>query len=1192
MYLKGIELTGFKSFADKTRLTFEPGVTSVVGPNGSGKSNISDAIRWVMGEMSAKSLRGSNMQDVIFAGTQTRKPLGFAQVSLTLDNSDHAMDIEYDEVTVTRRVYRSGESEYYINGAACRLKDIHELFMDTGLGREGYSIIGQGKVNEIISGKADDRRYMFDEAAGISKFRHRKDEAERKLLHTQDNLVRINDIVSELSGQLEPLQRQSQKARKYLDLREEMKGLEINVFIRSVEKLRHDIGEVNEKFATVTEQFERMKADNAKSDEEAERLNALADSLETEIEKKRGESAEIEISLKGIFGDIEVLKNNITSNEKLAARIEQDIINQQKKTEGLDKTAEALEADKAKKNECCRLMKEEADVLARQNDDLAGQALKLGETVNSLKAEVIEKLNSISLLKSKLGSLEAFKKSFTQRAEAIETEKQSMGAELEKIERELDAARKSLSDSGIRVEKGKKELAELDVKINENQIHFDGLKRSADEMGATLSRELSQLQMLREMERDFEGFAKSVKGILTAHEHGRLGDTKVYGALSSLLEVKGEYVTAVEALLGGALQNVVVQSEQDAKAAIKYLKENRMGRVTFLPVSSVKGKTLDNAETVRTQKGYVGIASELVGCGAQYDGIVKSLLGRCVVVDNMDNAIAMSKKFGYKFRIATLDGELFNAGGSITGGSMNKSTGILSRASQIKVLEARCAENKKELGQIKGQMSSVENMLSALNAQRKGEDTLLRMAEQEAARAETELEHINLMAAAKKNSGESIDSELEQLNEQIIDTNEQIAELINMTTKAELEIESKNSEIAAREEELSLLEEQRRELSDALGAKNVELVSMQKDISAMDYMISENGRQKDAALAEIETKRRDIDDINDKNGQILIQISEKEEQIEKEKTRSEAVLEEIRQLNEKRDETRVLARKSLEESKDVREKVYALKEEQNRLDSRREKIETEIDAITSKMWEEYEVTYLSAKEYESDIGSVSAAKARVSELRSSIRALGSVNVDAIEEYASVRERYDFLSNQAADLTQAKESLEKLIESIQDKMKIQFKEQFEIINSKFASTFSELFGGGRAELRLTDPSDVLGSGVEIDAQPPGKKLQNLSLLSGGEMAFTAIALLFAILQVRPTPFCVLDEIEAALDEPNVYRFADYVRRYSKKIQFILVTHRRGTMEAADLLYGVTMQEKGVSKLLALKLDEAIKMKAES
>lgn len=1188
MYLKGIELTGFKSFADKTRLSFEPGVTSVVGPNGSGKSNISDAIRWVMGEMSAKSLRGSSMQDVIFAGTQARKPLGFAQVSLTLDNSDHAMDIEYDEVTIARRVYRSGEGEYYINGAACRLKDIHELFMDTGLGREGYSIIGQGKVNEIISGKADDRRYIFDEAAGISKFRHRKEEAERKLLQTEDNLVRINDIVSELSSQLEPLLRQSQKARKYLDLREEMKKLEINVFIRSVEKLRQDIGAINEKFEIVTRQLADMQADSTKSDEEIERLNNLADSLDKEIEQKRAESEEAQLAAKGVLGEIEVLKNNIESNEKLILRIEQEIEGRHKKIDELDNAAKGLEESKIQKNEELISAQGQADELSGKNAEMQSQTLQLAAEVNTLKAEVIEKLNAITALKSELGSLEAFKKSFTQRADAIETERKSMGEELEKIESSLEAAKKSLDSSNERVKKSREALGELDAEINENRISYDELKKNADEKGAILSRELSKLQMLREMERDFEGFAKSVKGILTAHEHGRLGGAKIYGALSSLIEVGGRYATAVEALLGGALQNVVVDSERDAAAAISYLKENHIGRVTFLPVSAVRGKTLENEAQISTQKGYIGIASKLVTYNERYDGIVKSLLGRCVIVDSMDNAIAMSKKFGYKFRIATLEGELFNAGGSITGGSMNRSTGILSRASQIKELQASSSENKKELESLREKMKTAESALTGLEARRKGTDTLLRMAEQEAARAETELEHIKMMAEAKKNSGESIESELLQLTEQISDTNTRIAEMINRTTKAELDIEEQNVLIGEKEKELAELSQRQHELGEKLGEKNVIIAGMRKDVAAAEYMIGENVRAKSDTLAEIDEKKKDIEGIKDKNALICVQIEEKNTKIESEKAKSDEILAHIQELNAKRDETRALARRSIDESKEVREKVYALKEEQNRLDGRREKIENDIESATAKMWEEYEVTILSAKEYESDIGSVSAAKSRVGELRSAIRALGNVNVDAIEEYASVRERYDFLSNQTNDLSQAKESLEKLIESIQGKMKTQFKEQFEIINEKFTSTFSELFGGGRASLRLTDPEDILGSGVEIDAQPPGKKLQNLSLLSGGEMAFTAIALLFAILKVRPTPFCVLDEIEAALDESNVYRFADYVQKYSKKTQFILVTHRRGTMEAADLLYGVTMQEKGVSKLLTLKLDEAAAM----
>ena len=1188
MYLKGIELNGFKSFADKTLLTFEPGITSVVGPNGSGKSNISDAIRWVMGEMSAKSLRGSNMQDVIFAGTQARKPLGFAQVSITLDNTDRALDIDYSEVTVTRRVYRSGESEYYINGAACRLRDIHELFMDTGLGRDGYSIIGQGKVNEIISGRADDRRYIFDEAAGISKYRHRKDEAERKLLNTEDNLVRINDIVTELSGQLEPLLKQSQKAKKYLDLREEMKKLEVNVFMQTVDKLKRDIAETDEKFKIVTEQFLKIEAENKKGDEEIDRLNELADSLDNEIEQKRLEGSDTEVNIKGFLGDIDLLKNNIASNEQLIGRIENEIDSWNKKIEEFDIATKLLDEQKAQKLESVSALRTQADEISAKSDEMTERVRMISDSINSIKADIIECLNDISTQKSRISSLEAFKKSFAERKDAIEVQKESMGAELEQIEAMLAKNMADFDAAQKQAKEGKKAFQEIETQVFELENSALKIKTDTEDKATQLSRQISQLNMLREMERDFEGFAKSVKSILTAYDNGKLKSAKVYGALSSLLDVPTEYVTAIEALLGNALQNVVVEDEQDAKTAIGYLKENNLGRVTFMPVSSINGRELENKKEVSTQKGYIGIASELVKNNSRYDGVIKSLLGRSVVVETIDDAILISKHFGYKFRIVTLEGELFNAGGSITGGSMNKSTGILSRASQIKKLEAQSAQTKKELAVLERELQLTDEKLSALYAQRKGTDILVRGAEQELVRANAELEHTRQMAEAKKQSGESMESELMQLAEQISDTNEQLAELINQTTKAELEIDNKNAEAAQKEKELESIDTERISLAEALNEKNIALVAAQKDVAAIEYRIGENKSQKEAAYDEIKAKENDIEETKSKTEQILLQIGEKEKEIENEKEKTSSISKMVEELITKRDDARKRIRESLDEGKETREKMYALKEEQNRIDNKRVKIESELDNITTKMWEEYEVTYISAKEYEADIGPISTAKSRIGELRGNIRALGNVNVDAIEEYASVRERYDFLSNQQNDLQEAKQSLEKLIESIQEKMKKQFKEQFEIINQKFSATFAELFGGGRAELRLTDPTDILGSGVEIDAQPPGKKLQNLSLLSGGEMAFTAIALLFAILKVRPTPFCVLDEIEAALDESNVYRFADYVKKHSGKTQFILVTHRRGTMESADLLYGVTMQEKGVSKLLALKLDEAIKI----
>lgn len=1185
-----MELTGFKSFADKTKLTFEHGVTSVVGPNGSGKSNISDAIRWVMGEMSAKSLRGSNMQDVIFAGTQARKPLGYAQVSLTLDNSDHALNIEYDEVTVTRCVYRSGESEYYINGASCRLKDIHELFMDTGLGREGYSIIGQGKVNEIVSGKADDRRYMFDEAAGISKFRHRKNEAERKLLTTEDNLVRINDIVAELNGQLEPLMKQSEKAKKYLGLREEMKKLEINIFMQKVDSLRVETDSLREKFDIVAQQLAQMQKDNAAADEEAEMLNEEAQRLDAEIEQRRGECARAEVEIKGERGEIDVLKNNIESNKRLAERIERDILNAQGRLEELSAEAQRLAEERVGKDERTELLASEAAELNEKKGAISAQAFELSEKINSIKASVIEKMNEAATIKSEQGSLDAFRKSFIQRREAIESEKLTAGKEAEKIERMRAESESALARAQEKADKSRADMETVDNNIATLAAENDRIKVHAEQKSVQLSRDMSQINMLREMEREHEGFAKSVKSILDANERGALGGVRMYGALSELITVEGEYATAVEVLLGGALQNVVVENEQDAKRAIAYLKENRMGRVTFLPVSSVKGRELDGVKEISTQKGYVGVASEFVHCSSRYSEIVKSLLGRSVVADSMDNAIEMSKKFGYRFRIATLDGEIFNAGGSITGGSMNKSVGILSRAAQIKSLEEKCRTSKKELAELNGKLEELAKRADTLNIQKKGLDVLLRTVEQEIVRLKNDIEHIEAMASAQQMSGEAMEAELVSIEEQLSDTNARLAELINEATKNELAIEEYNSSASAREIELAALEEHKKELDETASVKGIELAEAKKDIAALEYRISEGAAQKRRTEDEIAEKQNDIADINRKNENLCGEIEAKEKGISDKKTNLEKLNFDADELMQKRDETRERARRVLDESKETREKVYALKEEQNRLDAKREKLEGELDSMSEKMWEEYEVTYLSAKEYQADIGTLTSAKARVSELRGAIRALGNVNVDAIEEYKSVRERYDFLSNQANDLEEAKKSLEKLIDSIMDKMKTQFEEQFEIINKKFSSTFTELFGGGRAELRLTDPDDILGSGVEIDAQPPGKKLQNLSLLSGGEMAFTAIALLFAILKVRPAPFCVLDEIEAALDESNVYRFADYIRQYGDKTQFILITHRRGTMEAADLLYGVTMQEKGVSKLLALKLDEAVKMQA--
>lgn len=1184
MYLKSIELAGFKSFADKTFLTFEPGITSVVGPNGSGKSNISDAIRWVMGEMSAKALRGGAMQDVIFAGTQKRKPLGYAQVTLTLDNSDGGFKIDYHEVAITRRVYRSGESEYYINNSPCRLKDIHELLMDTGLGRDGYSIIGQGKVNEIISGKADDRRNIFDEAAGISKFRHRKIEAQRKLTSTTDNLVRINDIVTELASRLEPLRRQSEKAKKYLTLYEEFKTLDINIFLDFADKYNDAKSALQKDFSIVCANIDTVNKNIEATIEKAKELASLEEKISSELDGKRELNSQTELMIKSIGGEIDVLYNTISSGGKMIERIEKEIGSLKLKIESYasknTEFAQKLEEEKQLLVQMKEELKSVNDTLSSMNIDISDLTSK----ISAKKADIIDLLNEATDSKSKLSSLEAFKRSFIERRDAINENRRDAAEEIKKLSDKKEELKRDLDIQSSELDKMKNTAVQKREATEKLRRDYSSFTELMTNKTMEFNRHNSRLNMLREMERDFEGLGKSTKSVLTAVQNGQLQGCKIYGILSSVIDTNKKYVTAIEAALGGALGNIITETEYDAKTAINYLKRTGGGRVTFLPVSSVKGYELDNADTIAKETGFVALASRIISTDKKYAGIIKSLLGRTVIAEDMDSAIAISRKFSYRFKVVTLEGEILNAGGSVTGGSMNKTTGLLSRANDIKTLSKLTDDLKAEISDLTKKREETQKAISASEQEYEKTEAILAEKQQTVVRLNSDYSHIDILIDSAKNSDGGAEAELAQIEENIKSANEELAILINETTSQEFKVDKLKKEIEEDEEVLEELNQKRDSFASASKEKTVNLHVKERDIESVKEEISRLVQFKEEDLKSISEKERDISDIKQKNEDIKLEIEQKKSDATQASAKIEEITKAIAELEEKRVETRRLINTVNEEERQTREKLYLLKEEQSRLDAKREKLDSDMDSASAKMWDDYEITYNTALEYKKADFVLSDAKKRVSELKSSIKQLGNVNLDSVEEYKEAYERHTFLSVQAEDLTQAKNELEHLIEQITVQMKQQFTEQFALINEKFSETFTQLFGGGRASLKLSDPTDVLESGIDIEAQPPGKSLKNLSLLSGGEMAFTAIALLFAILKVRPTPFCVLDEIEAALDEPNVYRFADYLKIYCKNTQFILVTHRRGTMEAANLLYGVTMQEKGVSKLLALKIDE--------
>lgn len=1176
MYLKGIELQGFKSFADKIELEFGQGITTIVGPNGSGKSNISDAIRWVLGEQSAKSLRGGRMEDVIFAGTQKRSPLGFAQVSIILDNKDKTFKIDYDRIKVTRRVHRSGESNYLINGKECRLKDIHELFMDTGIGREGYSVIGQGKIDQILSSKAEERRNIFEEASGITKYKYRKAESEKKLLHAEDNLTRIRDLLTELESQVGPLETQSKKARKYLDLREMLKGLDINISIRNIDKFRETLAEGKSKFTLCFNQLadEKNKLLDIETSIEAE--TASLGILNEEISALREQNFDIEKNSGNLSNRIELLKNNIENNNANKARLEDEISAINEASLGADREIEEIRALIERRNgERCALeekLKSHDETLAFIDSELA----ELLKETESIKEKLSEKLNEISAKGSKISSLDMLIKNFDERkaslADDLKVKQEALNEaneQRDRLEEEKKSNDKLKSDAQKDLEKLKNEYFALTEKLAK-------AKNEQNERVAECNDKESRRRVLEDLERGYEGYAKSVKNILKSDIKG------VEGVISKLIELDAEYVTAVEIALGGALQNIVVSDEDCAKKCIEFLKTQHLGRATFLPITSIKPNSLKDIPS--SAKGFIGIASDLVKCDSRYLDIIKNLIGRTLVMDNIDNAIALSKKSGYKYKIVTLDGQLINAGGSLTGGSVNKTQSLLSRGKDIEALGAQIAKLRKIIDDNDNTIGKYNAEIKKMAAAKEKLDKDLSMAEHTEVRLASELSaNERVISELNRNIGiitdesGSVLGELEDIEKQKLSLESDIAGAEACLGGIRKEIEEKQKQGADKADE-------RDSFVTSVTDDRIMYANMDKDIAVLHEKIASIIEAKENSRGNIESKLEEISALDELSQKILGEI----ESIELEIKRSGSDTTELGKLIEDKQASYEKNSNSLKENqkklKSQNETIYMLQLEVSRIENRNSKTEMEIELITNKLWEEYELTYNTAMEYKRADFNMTQSQKEASSLRAEIKSLGNINIDSIEQYKEVKERFDFLSAQKKDLDETKAKLEDIIREMQSEMERRFKESFEIIRAHFDTTFRALFGGGTGRLSLSNPEDVLESGIDIEVQPPGKKLQNMMALSGGEKALSAIALLFSVLEVRPTPFCILDEVEAALDESNVYRFADYIRKYSEKTQFIVVTHRRGTMESADIMYGVTMQEKGVSKLLKLKFED--------
>ncbi len=1158
MYLKALEIQGFKSFPDKTVLTFGEDITAIVGPNGSGKSNISDAIRWVMGEQSTRTLRGGKMEDVIFGGTAQRKQTGYAEVSLVLDNTTHLFDLEESEVMVTRRYYRSGESEYYINRRSVRLKDINELFMDTGLGREGYSIIGQGKIDEILSVKSSDRREVFEEAAGISRYRHRKEEAERKLERTDENLVRINDKIAELELQVEPLREQSEKAKKFLVLRDELRGLEISVWLDTLERIRVN----NIKLETDYKEAVRQKEEAERAVEErfaqAEKLSEQMRDKEVQADQLRFAIQSREATIRELESSVAVLKSSIQHNLENTARIREEL----EQREGRQDSLSGQIAERAARLSEIEKQLTDTRRRAEEQNQKAQEALRtagtLAQELEALRGQEATKTADAHQAKALLSALAAAAQEVLDRDEAVRQE-------LRSLEERLDLARTDLEEADKNLKKAREERDSVQNVISGYSLRLESRKKKAAQAQERHTRLrmdenalASRIKMLTEMEKDREGYSKAVKLVMGEADRGSLRN--IHGPVAGLIHVPDLYTVAIETALG---------------------------RATILPLSSIRPYDLREAGSLQREPGFVGVADQLVKFDPRYRNVFSNLLGRVVVMEDLDAAIAAARKYGYKFRIVTLDGQVLNPGGSMTGGSASRSAGILSRANELERLNTQAQGLKEQLAQAARELESANREAEAASYEMETAQGQLREWEDAILKAQGEQNLCKSVLSDLERQQEGQRAELEQLKQRSQEIEKDTQAARGRIQELEGEAAALKSEAEGKARGQSDLQERSLKLTQELSELNAALAALEAEREATSKGLEELESLRSDIAGDQEQSRALIGDYEEKNEAFTREIGEKEASLAQLRRENEEQNQNIAQLNQEKMALEGERVKATREGQEKNKELLAISGEASRLEQKKVAASLEEKQLLDKLWETYELSHEAAKLQRVEIESAPKASRRIAELKKHISALGNVNVGAIEEFQRINERYTYLTDQRDDVETAKKELEDVIAQITGEMKTIFAREFENINQAFQQTFQELFGGGRAALELEDPDDILNCGIEIKVQPPGKALKVLSLLSGGEKAFVAIALYFAILKVRPTPFVVMDEIEAALDDNNVVRFARYMRSMSDKTQFIVITHRRGTMEEADVLYGVTMQEQGVSRMLTINLNDVEK-----
>lgn len=1174
-------MQGFKSFPDKTELNFGKGITAVVGPNGSGKSNISDAVRWVLGETSTKSLRGSKMEDVIFGGTSKRKALGFAQVMLTLDNSDGTLKDHGEIVTVTRRYYRSGESEYKIDGESVRRKDIHELFMDTGLGSDGYSMVGQGKIDSIISAKNEDRRELFEEAAGISRFRHKRKDAERRLDQAQENLVRLLDILGELESRVGPLKKQSEKAQKFLEYSEEKKTLEIGVWLNKINRFTVELREQEHKIDAVRASYEVSENDLAAIEKELEEVAEKVTSINLAIEQSRlGASGYEEEALRK-DGEISVLNATLEHNNETIERLTADITDADGTGATIDEQIEAKNKTIAENEKLIADKKAELESVANElskvqneNMEISDKTVELNQTLTALTIKLSDSKVKMSQATSSIDEINSRKDTIASQIEATQKD-------IDYTQSQADESNKNLEFLKERIDEYENSLGGYQMKVDAKKQKAEKIKQDAERLARQMAEKSDRARVLEDLEKNMEGFSGAVKAVLKQSQSKALPG--VHGTLSQLITVDNENSTAIEIALGAAMQNVVVSTESDAKRAINYLKQNNVGRATFLPISAIKPRYMDE-KNLDDNFGFVDVASNLVDCDEQYRDIVENLLGRVMVVEDIDCAIAISKRYKNRYKIVTLDGQVMNPGGSMSGGSKGKGSGVLSRANLIEELKSEAQKIGNELKEVQAELKkAVEDANSAV-ADLQGADADLRNAKEEYIRAEGDAKLISDKLQSFINQRDTMCREQENsegrillFNQAVENAKQEAAEIEKRMADTEAELNN----VSTGAKELSSKRDKIREKTEQI---NLELVTLTKDSEAARLSVEELELRKSTQSDRVKNITDEINEIKAKNENLMLSINDVKAQADelrqKASESNDAVTQKIEDRNElekRSNELRAKEKATLTDKEKLSGDIV-------RLEERKANMKKEYDELGDMLFEQYELTKPEAQALGIVIDDMAEAKKRLHEIKVAIRGLGSINVGAIEEYKEVSERYNFLKEQTDDIEQSKKELAKIIDDLTSSMSEKFMTQFNKINTEFKTCFADFFGGGNGEIILEEPDNCLESAIEIKIQPPGKSVQNINLFSGGEKSLAAMALLFSVLKVQPSPFCIYDEVEAALDDVNVERFAKYMRRMTDKTQFISITHRRGTMEEADVLYGVTMQEKGVSKLLELQSAE--------